>query len=59
MLLTLAMGLILGGADTTLAVGDRAPDFGLMDQDGKKHRLSDYSGQRRVVYFFPKADTPG
>jgi len=42
-----------------LVEGDIAPDFELKDQDGKIHKLSEYKGQRVVVYFFPKADTPG
>jgi peroxiredoxin Q/BCP len=43
----------------TLAPGDRAPAFTLDDQDGNKVKLSDYKGQKVVVYFYPKADTPG
>jgi len=43
----------------TIKVGDKAPDFVLKDQDGKVHKLSDYRGQRVIVYYFPKADTPG
>jgi peroxiredoxin Q/BCP len=39
--------------------GDRAPDFELPDQDGRTVKLSDYRGQPVVVYFYPKADTPG
>lgn len=39
--------------------GDRAPDFELPDQDGRTVRLSDLRGQPVVVYFYPKADTPG
>jgi peroxiredoxin Q/BCP len=39
--------------------GDEAPDFELPDQDGRAVRLSDFRGQRVVVYFYPKADTPG
>lgn len=39
--------------------GDRAPDFELPDQDGRAVKLSDYRGQRVVLYFYPKADTPG
>ena len=42
-----------------IKVGDMAPDFVLKDQDGKIHKLSDYRGQRVIVYYFPKADTPG
>jgi peroxiredoxin Q/BCP len=44
---------------THLEVGARAPAFTLTDQDGKKVKLSDYKGKRVVVYFYPKADTPG
>jgi len=43
----------------TLAVGDKAPAFALKDQQGKLVRLSNFKGQRVVVYFYPKADTPG
>lgn len=42
-----------------LSVGDEAPDFELPDQSGEPTRLSDYRGQRVVLYFYPKADTPG
>jgi peroxiredoxin Q/BCP len=39
--------------------GDRAPDFELPDQDGRAVKLSDFHGQKLVLYFYPKADTPG
>jgi peroxiredoxin Q/BCP len=39
--------------------GDSAPDFELPDQDGTKHKLADYAGKNVVLYFYPKADTPG
>jgi len=42
-----------------LSPGDRAPAFTLVDQHGKKVRLSDYKGRKVIVYFYPKADTPG
>jgi thioredoxin-dependent peroxiredoxin len=42
-----------------LKSGDRAPALTLLDQRGKKVKLSDYKGKRVVVYFYPKADTPG
>jgi peroxiredoxin Q/BCP len=42
-----------------LAVGDTAPDFELLDQHGESVSLSDYRGQHVVVYFYPRADTPG
>jgi peroxiredoxin len=52
--------LLLGNRTLdTIKVGDKAPDFVLKDQDGKVHKLSDYRGQRVIVYYFPKADTPG
>jgi thioredoxin-dependent peroxiredoxin len=39
--------------------GQPAPDFELPDQDGTPVRLSDLRGRRVVLYFYPKADTPG
>ncbi len=42
-----------------IEVGDTAPDFELPDQDGRPVRLKDLRGRRVVVYFYPKADTPG
>ena len=42
-----------------LAIGDAAPDFTLPDQDGKPLTLSSLRGQRVVIYFYPKDDTPG
>jgi thioredoxin-dependent peroxiredoxin len=42
-----------------LAAGDPAPDFALPDENGEIVRLSDYSGRRVVVYFYPADDTPG
>ena len=37
----------------------KAPDFELYDEKGELHRLSDYKGQKVVVYFYPKDSTPG
>jgi peroxiredoxin Q/BCP len=42
-----------------LEPGDEAPDFALPDQGGREVKLSDFRGQPVVVYFYPKADTPG
>jgi thioredoxin-dependent peroxiredoxin len=42
-----------------LKVGDKAPDFKAVNQDGETIRLSDFSGQKVILYFYPKADTPG
>lgn len=58
---------LLALAATTLAlpalaapeVGGPAPAFELPDQQGDMHRLGDYAGQWVVLYFYPKADTPG
>jgi peroxiredoxin Q/BCP len=44
---------------TTLKKGDKAPDFSALDQDGKLHRLADFAGKKLVVFFYPKANTPG
>ena len=41
------------------AVGERAPAFNLTDQHGNKVRLSSFKGRPVLVYFYPKADTPG
>lgn len=43
----------------TLKKGDKAPNFSGLDQDGNTHKLSDYSGKKLVVFFYPKANTPG
>jgi peroxiredoxin Q/BCP len=40
-------------------VGDTAPSFELQDQDGETVKLSDFAGRTVVLYFYPKADTPG
>jgi len=39
--------------------GDKAPDFSLPDQDGVKRSLNDFKGKKLVLFFFPKANTPG
>jgi len=42
-----------------LEVGKKAPAFALPDEDGKVVKLSDFEGKRLVVFFYPKASTPG
>jgi len=42
-----------------IGVGAQAPDFELPDQDGEPVRLSSVRGRFIVLYFYPKADTPG
>lgn len=44
---------------TRLEVGDPAPQFTLTDQDGASVSLSDFSGRKVVIYFYPAAMTPG
>ncbi|MBP6372946.1 MAG: thioredoxin-dependent thiol peroxidase [Flavobacterium sp.] len=44
---------------TTLKKGDQAPSFSGVDQDGNTHSLADYKGKKLVVFFYPKANTPG
>ena len=44
---------------TNLKIGDKAPNFSALDQKGKQHSLSDYKGKKLVVFFYPKASTPG
>ena len=58
-ILLIASAFLNANQSVELKVGDKAPEFSLYDQDNKLHNLSDYKGQRLVVYYFPKADTPG
>jgi thioredoxin-dependent peroxiredoxin len=44
---------------SVLATSDQAPDFTLPDQDGREVKLSDFRGAMVVLFFYPKADTPG
>lgn len=43
----------------TLSPEDKAPGFGLEDQNGRNVFLSDFSGKKLFLYFFPKANTSG
>jgi peroxiredoxin len=42
-----------------LETGTQAPDFAVVDHLGRTQRLSDYRGRKVVLWFYPKADTPG
>lgn len=42
-----------------LKIGAKAPSFSLKDQGGRKVSLSDFKGRKLLLYFYPKADTPG
>lgn len=44
---------------TTLKIGDKAPNFEVADQEGKIRTLSDYDGKKLVLFFYPRANTPG
>jgi len=44
---------------TVLKPGDKAPDFSLPRDGGESLTLSDFKGRKLVLYFYPKADTPG
>ncbi|MFK7749649.1 MAG: thioredoxin-dependent thiol peroxidase [Kordia sp.] len=43
----------------TLKIGDKVPDFTVNDQDGNAVSLSDFAGKKLIVFFYPKASTPG
>ena len=43
----------------TLKEGDNAPNFTLTDNEGKFHSLKDYSGEKLIIFFYPRANTPG
>ena len=44
---------------TTLKVGDPAPDINAVDENGNTVKLSDYAGSKVILFFYPKANTPG
>lgn len=44
---------------TNFKIGDKAPNFEGLDQNGNMHKLEDYIGKKLVIFFFPKANTPG
>ncbi len=50
---------MLKAVNTVLQVGETAPDFSLLTDTGETLRLSDLRGRTVVLYFFPRADTPG
>ena len=47
------------GKKAPMNIHDKAPDFTLQDENGKQVSLKDLRGKTVVLYFFPRADTPG
>ncbi len=47
------------GRGKMLQIGDTAPGFEVLDHTGRTRKLSDYLGRTVVLWFYPKADTPG
>jgi peroxiredoxin Q/BCP len=54
-----AAGISGGKEMVKLKIGDMAPAFELLEQNSKRVKLSDFTGKKVLVYFYPKADTPG
>lgn len=50
---------LLRGEPQMLKPGDKAPDFDVTDHHGNRVKLSDYRGKKIVLWFYPKASTPG
>lgn len=50
---------MFGKKDTLLKVGAAAPDFSLQDHNGNTVSLADFADRRVLIWFYPKADTPG
>ena len=44
---------------TLLEVGEQAPDFSLPNQNGDQVKLADFKGKRLILWFYPRASTPG
>jgi peroxiredoxin len=56
---TLARRLLGRGRKPLLTPGTPAPEFRVADHTGRLHTLAEYRGRRVVLWFYPKADTPG
>jgi peroxiredoxin len=50
---------VSGKKGNVLAEGTPAPEFEVGDESGKKHTLGQYKGRKVVLWFFPRASTPG
>ncbi len=49
----------LPGRELMLKPGDKAPAFDVLDHHGKRRTLADFRGKKLLLWFYPKADTPG
>lgn len=58
-LLTFNFQIVAHQIMTTLQKGDNAPQFSALDEKGNTIQLKDYSGKKLVLFFYPKASTPG
>ncbi len=58
-LLTFGFLIVAHQIMTTLQKGDNAPQFSALDEKGNTIQLKDYSGKKLVLFFYPKASTPG
>ena len=47
------------GVENMIEVGQSAPSFAVKDHEGVERKLSDYAGKTVILWFYPKADTPG
>ncbi len=47
------------GERETMQINDKAPDFRTTDENGKEVALKDFRGKTVILYFYPKANTPG
>ena len=56
---TVLLALLLAAPLSATSVGEAAPDFELSDQYGDAYTLEDFDGRWLVLYFYPRADTPG
>jgi peroxiredoxin len=50
---------VTGKKGNILEEGTKAPEFEIYDESGKKHTLNQYKGRKVVLWFFPRASTPG
>jgi peroxiredoxin len=50
---------VTGNKGHLLAEGTAAPDFDILDESGQRHTLRQYRGQKVILWFFPRASTPG